>query len=368
MTDGTTGGQRAQANQPLEVSIQIGLAALLVIGCLLILRPFVPLIMWGIIVAIASYPTFTKLERVLKRRRTLAAVLWTLMLLAVLVVPLLLLGQSLVQGVKPIVANLRDGSYVLPPPPASVETWPVIGHWLARTWAAASLNLTDAVMRFAPQIKSAIPGILAASADFGLTLLQFFVAVLLSGVLLANADGAAKATRSLMNRLFGEQGPEFQQLIGATVRSVTFGILGVALIQTAFAAVGFFVAGLPAAGIWSVVFLAGAVLQMGGLVLVPALIYYFAIASTAKAVAFLIWCAIVGVMDNVLKPVFLGRGAAVPVVVVFLGVIGGFIAMGLVGLFVGAIVLSVGYKLFLAWIEGRAGANETVATAPASLR
>jgi len=344
-------------NQPLEVSIQIGLAALLVIGCLLILRPFVPLVMWGIIIAIASYPTFINFEKVLRGRRGLAAVLWTLMLLAVLIIPLVLLGESLVEGIRPIAASLRNGNFALPPPPASVESWPIIGRWLAKTWAAASVNLTDAVMKFAPQIKAAIPGILSASANFGLTLVQFFLSVLLSGVLLANADGAAKATRSLMNRLFGEQGPEFQRLIGATVRSVTFGILGVALIQTALAAMGFFVFGLPAAGVWSVIFLAGAVLQVGGLVLIPAVIYAFAIASTMKAVVFLIWCLVVGVSDNVLKPILLGRGAAVPVVVVFMGVIGGFIAMGLIGLFVGAIVLSVGYKLFIAWISGRPSAE-----------
>lgn len=345
--------QKREVNAPLEVSIQIGLAALLVIGCLLILRPFVPLIMWGIIIAIASYPTFIKLEKVLKGRRGLAALLWTLLLLAVLIVPLVLLGQSLVEGARPIVTNLRNGTFVLPPPPASVKDWPLIGTSLSRAWTAASLNLTDAVMKFAPQIKAAIPGILSASANFGMTLVQFLLAVLLSGVLLANVEAAARATRSLMNRLFGEQGPEFQQLIGATVRSVTFGILGVALIQTALAAAGFFVFGLPATGLWSVIFLAGAVLQMGGLVLIPAVIYAFAIASTPKAIVFLVWCVIVGLSDNVLKPILLGRGAAVPVVVVFLGVIGGFIAMGLIGLFVGAIVLSVGYKLFLAWISGR---------------
>ena len=358
MTAGTE--HKHEGNQPLEISIQIGLAALLVIGCLLILRPFVPLIIWGIIIAIASNPTFLKLEKALKGRRGLSALLWTLMLLAILIVPLVLLGQSLVEGARPIATSLRNGTFVLPPPPASVETWPIIGHWLARTWAAASLNLSDAVMKFAPQIKSAIPGILSASAAFGFTLVQFLLAILLSGGLLFNADAAAKATRSLMNRLFGEHGPEFQQLIGATVRSVTFGILGVALIQTALAAVGFLVFGLPAAGLWSVVFLAAAVLQMGGLVLIPAVIYAFAIASTAKAVIFLIWCVVVGVSDNVLKPILLGRGAAVPVIVVFLGVIGGFVAMGLVGLFVGAIVLSVGYKLFLAWISGHPSAAANV--------
>jgi len=146
-------------------------------------------------------------------------------------------------------------------------------------------------------------------------------------------------------------------IAGSTIRSVTTGILGVALIQTVCAGLGFLLVGLPGAGLWAVIFLIAAVLQVGALVLVPAVLYVFAIATTTKAVVFLIWCIIVALMDNVLKPLLLGRGVAVPIAVVFLGAIGGFVAMGIIGLFVGAIVLSVGYKLFLAWIEGRAAAD-----------
>jgi predicted PurR-regulated permease PerM len=212
-------------------------------------------------------------------------------------------------------------------------------------------------MRLAPQIKSVLPGILSASAGIGFTVLQFFLSVLVSGVLLANARAAAEVTRSLANRLFGDRGPEFERLVGATIRSVTFGILGVALIQSALGVIGFLVMGLPGASLWAVVFLFAAVLQVGGLVLIPAVIYAFATATTAKAVIFLVWCVFVGVIDNVLKPLLLGRGVAVPVAVVFLGAIGGFVAMGIIGLFVGAIVLSVGYKLFLAWIDGSVAAQ-----------
>lgn len=359
MTTEAVAKQKSQTNQPLETSIQIGLAALLVIGCLLILRPFVPLLMWGIIIAIASYPTFLKLEQLLGGRRALSAILWTLLLLAVLIVPLMLLGQSLIEAVRPLVAHIRDGSLVLPPPPASVKEWPLIGAPLSRFWSAASNNLSETILKFAPQIKSALPGILLASASFGSTLLQFLLSILLSGALLANAQGAYAVTRSLAIRLFGEEeGPEYQRLVGTTVRSVTFGVLGVALIQTAFAALGFFVVGLPGASMWAVLFLAAAVVQIGMAVLVPAIIYVFAVGSTTKAVIFLVWCIIVGFMDNVLKPILLGRGAAVPMIVVFLGVLGGFMAMGIVGLFVGAIVLSVGYKLFLAWIKGGVAAVE----------
>ena len=357
---------RVEVNQPLEATIQIGLAALLVIGCLLILKPFVPLLLWAIIITIASYPTFLKLERVLKGKRGLAATLWTLLLLAVLILPLALLGQSLVAGMHPIAARLRDGTMLIPPPPESVAHWPLVGLPLSQAWAAASANLSETLMKFAPQIKSALPGILAASAGFASTILQLLLSIVLSGVLLANAQAGYEVTRSLANRLFGEQGPEYHRLVGSTVRSVTNGVLGVALIQTVFAGAGFFVFGLPGAGIWSVVFLAAAVLQVGMLALIPALIYAFAIASGTKAVIFLVWCILVGLMDNILKPLLLGRGAAVPIAVVFLGVIGGFMAMGLIGLFLGAIVLSVGYKLFLAWVEG-GEATDSVATQDANI-
>lgn len=346
--------RRISASQPLETAIQIGLAAVLVAGCILILRPFIPMLMWGIIIAIASYPTFLKFERRLGGRRTLASVLWTLVLLAVLIIPLVLLGQRVIQAIPPIVTRLREGTVQIPPPPANIEHWPIIGTPLTRIWSAASANLRDIFLKFAPQIKSAIPVILSATAAVGSTVVQFLLSIVLSGFLLANAQAAYNVTRALANRLFGEDGPEYQQLIGTTVRSVTFGVLGVALIQTACAAVGFFIVGLPGAGVWSVVFLAAAVLQFGALVLVPAVLYVFVIASTTKAVLFLLWCIVVATMDNVLKPMLLGRGAAVPIAVVFLGVIGGFMAMSIVGLFVGAVVLSVGYKLFLAWIRGGA--------------
>lgn len=140
--------------------------------------------------------------------------------------------------------------------------------------------------------------------------------------------------------------------MGATVRSVTFGILGVAVIQTVFAALGFFVVGLPGASVWTIVFLFAAILQIGAVLLIPAIVFAFMVASKTAAILFLVWCIFVGLMDNVLKPLLLGRGSATPVLVVFLGVIGGFMAMGIIGLFVGAVVLSVGYKLFLAWIQG----------------
>jgi predicted PurR-regulated permease PerM len=341
---------RFQVNLALEASIHIGLSILLVTVCLLILRPFIPLLAWGIIIAVCAYPGFQKVQLALGGRGVLAAILFTALLLILLIVPAVLLAGTLVEGVQTLAAHFKEGTLSIPPPPASVETWPVIGAPLKNAWALAARDLGEAVRRFAPQIKAIVPGVLSASAGIGLVVLQFVLSIAVAGVLLAKAESAYEVTCSLCKRLFGDKGPEFQQLIGATIRSVTNGILGVALIQSVLAGLGFLVAGLPGAGLWAVIFLIAAVLQAGVLILIPAVIYMFAISSVTKAVIFLVWCLFVAVIDNVLKPLLLGRGVGVPIAVVFLGAIGGFVAMGIIGLFVGAIVLSVGYRLFLAWL------------------
>jgi predicted PurR-regulated permease PerM len=343
---------RTYLHRAFEVSIHLALLTLLAGACFLILRPFVPLIVWGIIIAIAVYPAYSKLRTLLGGRNGLAAVVLTILLLAVLIVPVVLLTGSLVDGIHTLAARLAQGSSMIPPPPPSIKTWPIIGRPLTETWELASKNIAATLQTFAPQLKAIIPELLKASAGVGFAVLEWVLSILIAGVLLANSQTGAKVARSLSNRFFGERGAEFEQLAATTIRSVTTGILGVAFIQSIFAAIGFLVAGLPGAGLWAAAFLVAAVLQVGVIVLIPAGIYMFAIASTTKAVAFLIWCLFVGLMDNVLKPLLLGRGIAVPLAVVFLGAIGGFIAMGTIGMFVGPILLSVGYKLFLAWLEG----------------
>jgi predicted PurR-regulated permease PerM len=342
---------RTQLSLALEASIQIGLTILLSSACLLILRPFIPLLTWGIIIAVAAYPGFQKLQFALGGRGVLSAVLFEVLLLAFLTVPVALLAKTLVEGVQTLASHLKEGTLIIPPPPAGVENWPIIGARLNSLWSQASRDISESVRSLNPHIKAAVPGLLSVSGGLGLTVLQFALSIVVAGVLLANAQVVCRVTGSLCNRLFRAEGPEFQQLIAATIRSVTSGILGVAFIQSVLAGLGFLVAGLPGAGLWAVTFLIAAVLQVGVLILIPAVIYMFTISSVTKAVIFLAWCVVVALLDNFLKPLLLGRGVAVPTAVVFLGAIGGFVALGLIGLFVGAIVLSVGYKLFLAWLD-----------------
>jgi predicted PurR-regulated permease PerM len=350
----------------LEVSIHVGLLILLVGACVVILRPFIPLMLWGVVIAIAVYPGYRKLQNLLGGRSTLAAVVCTVFLSAVLLVPVLLLTGSLVESMQALAARFKEGTPIVPPPPPSIETWPIIGVPLKNAWELGSKNLGASLRTFAPQIKAVIPELLRASAGIGLAVMQWILSIVVAGVLLANAAAGAKVAQSLTNRIFGDEGPNVEELAGATIRSVTNGVIGVALIQSFFAAIGFLAAGLPGAGVWGVIFLFAAVIQVGGLVLIPPVIYMFAIASTSKALVFLGWCVIVALMDNVLKPLLLGRGVAVPMAVVFLGAIGGIMTMGAIGLFVGAVVLSVGYTLLSAWLKGTVEITPDAATKPRS--
>jgi predicted PurR-regulated permease PerM len=338
-------------NRAVEVSIRIGLIVLLVAACLLILRPFLALIAWGIIIATAVYPWHLKLKKLVGGRNGLASVLSTLFLLALVLVPIVLLARSLVDGLQSVAVLFKAGMPSLPPLPEHIQRWPMIGARLQDLWEMASKNLSSVLHTFAPQIKAAIPDILMASASLGVGIIQWVLSILIAGAFLASAAKASNVAHALANHFFGDKGPEFEKLATSTVRSVTTGIIGVAFIQSFFAALGFVVAGLPGSGLWAILFLVAAMLQIGLVVLIPAVIYMFFVASTTKAAIFLAWCLVVGLMDNVLKPLLLGRGVSVPMVVVFLGAIGGFITMGAIGLFVGAILLSVGYKLITTWLQ-----------------
>lgn len=338
-------------NRAIEVFIHVGMVLLLTAACFFILRPFLPIIAWGIVVAIAVYPVYRKLQLALGGRTMVPALVVTVALLALLIIPVVLLAGTLVSSIENFTRHVKEGTLVIPPPPPNVETWPIIGVPLNRAWTLASTNITNAAATFAPQIKEAFPTLVSTSAAIGLTVLKFALSILVAGAILANTRAGTRASHSIANRIFGERGPEFEDLASSTIRSVTSGILGVALIQSLLGAAGFLLAGLPGAGLWAILLLIAALLQMAVVVLIPAAVYMFSVSVGAKAVIFAVWCLFVALVDNFLKPLLLGRGVATPIVVVFLGAIGGFVTMGVLGLFVGAIFLSVGYKLFLTWLR-----------------
>jgi predicted PurR-regulated permease PerM len=335
----------------VEAAIRIGVIAGLIAWCFVIARPFLVPIVWGAIIAIAVFHGYKRLQTGLGGRRITAAVLVTLLMLVLLVVPSVLLGDSLVSGARRVVDSFQRGELQIPPPPVSVAGWPLIGEPLAKAWTLASENLEEALRQASPLLKGFGRWLLGAAAGAGLSLLQFLLAILISGAFLANSEVAGHVTRAVAKRLAGERGLEFVGIAEKTVRSVASGILGVALIQALLAGLGFLVAGVPAAGLLTLVCLVFGVIQLGVvIVLIPVVIYLFSTADAVTAVGFLIWAILVAPVDNILKPILLGRGIDVPMLIIFVGAIGGFLNAGIIGLFIGAVVLALGYKLFLAWL------------------
>jgi predicted PurR-regulated permease PerM len=336
----------------LEATIHIGLVVLILYWCFRIGQPFIEIIVWGIIIAVAIHPGYDRLKSVLGGRGRLTATLIILLALIVLLVPTVMLSQSLIDTVQEYSVQLDAGTLSVPAPSENVRSWPVIGEPLYKFWSLASNNLGAALSKMTPQLKKFGVPLLSAAAGAGVGILKFVVSIIIAGVLLTNADGGGQTARAIAVRLAGERGTKAVELARATVRSVTLGILGVALIQALLSGLGFLVVGVPGAGLWALLVLILAVVQLPPLlVLGPIIVYVFSTTSAIAAVVFAIWSVLVGISDPFLKPLLMGRGVDVPILVIFIGAIGGFMASGIIGLFVGAIIFALGYKLFLAWLD-----------------
>ena len=340
----------------LEAAIRIGILLVLILWCFDIVRPFITIVLWGVIIAIAISPGYEKLADRMGNRRGLAATAITLGLLVVIILPASMFTETIVDGARQTSEVFRTGQVVIPPPPESVSGWPVIGKKLAAFWALASSNLTEALEQLQPQIKAISKWLLGAAAGAGLGLLKFVASIIIAGVLLPGADKSARVSERFFRRLAGEGGAHFGSLATSTVRSVARGILGVAIIQATLAGIGLVTVGVPAAGLLTIVILILCIIQLGpGLILIPTAIWLFAAGdSQLTAILFTIYMIPVILVDNFLKPILLGRGVDVPMLVIFLGAIGGFISMGIIGLFVGSIVLVVGYTLMIEWLRNDA--------------
>jgi len=339
-------------NRTLEAALHIGLIALLLFWCFRIIQPFIHIMLWGIIITVALHPVYNSLRSALGGRKRLSAALITLVTLLLLIVPIFLLAGSLIDTVRELSMMLRKGTLDIPPPPESIKSWLIIGEPLYKFWSLASDNLGTALGKMAPQLKAVGSWLLSSAASVGFGILQFIIAIIISGILLAYAEGGQKAVRSIANRLASERGDEFADLAGATVRSVAQGILGVALIQSLLAGIGFLVVGVPAAGLWAMILFLIAVVQLPSFIVIgPVIVYVFYTASTTVAILFTIWGVLIGLSDNLLRPILLGRGVDVPMLVIFIGATGGLIYRGIIGLFVGAIIFALGYKLILAWMN-----------------
>jgi len=345
-------GNRERGDRVFEVVVRLAFVGLITVWCGRIIAPFLMPVLWGLIIATALYPAFLRLKRGLGGRNRLAGVVFIVVSLVVVMAPTLWLADSVIGGASRLGQGLEDGTLVVPAPAASVKDWPVIGERVYGAWSAASTNLSGTIQKYAPQLRPFGSKVVAGVAALGHAVVQTIIALILAGVFMINAVGGGRIAYAFADRLDGRRGRELVDLSIATIRSVVRGVLLVALIQGALAAVGLVVAAVPAPGFWAVAVMIVAVVQLPPLlVLGPIAIYVFsANESTAIAIGFLLWSLLVSGADSVLKTVLLGRGVAVPMLVILVGAIGGLLHAGFIGLFVGAVILAIGYKLVRAWL------------------
>ncbi len=340
-------------SKTIDRLIRIGLLILMVTLSAMILAPFMIILIWGIIIAVALFPFFNKTVKAMGGKRTLTAVLFTLLGLAIIVVPSIFLTTSSATGLSSLQAEYeKNGHLPIPEPEEGVKEWPVIGERVYYVWDQAAHNLREFLKSNQDQLEKFASWLFQTLASLGITIFQFIASMIIAGVLLTKADWGKDATTKFANRIVGNRAQDFIVLTGGTIRSVVQGILGIALIQSLATALLSIIFGIPLPGLWALAVLILAIMQLPPLlVLGPMIIWVFSEFSTTPAVIFTIFAVLISISDSLLKPVFLGRGVDIPMLVVLLGAIGGMLVFGILGLFVGAVVLALSYKLSVAWLE-----------------
>ncbi|MFW2404030.1 MAG: AI-2E family transporter [Gammaproteobacteria bacterium] len=362
----TTGSDDRDAfvRNAMEATIKIGAALIVILYCFELVKPFIGIVAWGIIIAVAMYPLAVRVSQWMGGRQKTAVVVMTLLMLVILVIPSVELAAIVVENVEELADKLDEESLRIPMPPDNVATWPIIGQQVADFWTLAATNLEQALKIVEPQIRAVGTWLVSSLAGIGLGVLQFVAAIIIAGVFMANAKSAGSFARALGRRLAGSHGEDLTRLSEATVRGVARGVIGVAFIQTTLAGIGLVVADIPAAGIWTLACLLLAIIQLGiAPVMIGAIIYMFSTADTLPAVIFMVYALVISASDNVLKPILMGRGLDVPMLVILVGTIGGMLLQGIVGLFIGAVILALGYKLFVAWVYDTDPETEDATTA-----
>src|SRR6188768_1883946 len=321
--------------------------------CLQIILPFLVPILWGAIIATAVYPLSRRLSL---RRPALGALSFGAVALAVIVVPAYLFFDSVGSFVVRVGRQWAQGELKLPPPRAEVANWPLVGERIYGTWMMAVNAPASVVEAHLPQLREVGRWLAQSLGGLSIGILQSLFAVALAVAFLMKAEASQRALLPVAERVAPGRGEHLVELASATVRAVAKGVLGVAAIQAVLAWVGMAVAGIPAPGAWALLVLICAVAQLPTLIVLgPMIVYVFASSSMNVAIPFTVWSLFIGVIDNDLKPILLGRGAGVPTLVIVIGAIGGMISSGIIGLFVGSVVLAVGYELFAAWVKGNEG-------------
>jgi predicted PurR-regulated permease PerM len=340
----------------LERNIGGIVVLILLAGCLLVLRPFVSALLWAVVLCFSSWPLYYRLLGLVRNRRSLAAFLMTLALVLIILLPFVIIGTTLAENVNQLTAAAKSWAEKGPPgPPDWLARVPVIGQHVAEYWqglTADSAKLWTQAQQF---IKPATTWLLHGGLALGSGLLQLALSIFIAFFLFRDGVSAATQLSTAVERISGEQGRHLLTVAGQTVRGVVYGILGTALVQAIATGIGLFIAGVPGTALLVLLtFFASIVPAVGtGLIWVPAALWLFHQGATGWGIFMLVWGVGVASLDNIVKPWLISQGSEMPFVLIFFGVVGGALAFGFIGVFLGPTLLAVGYRLTQEWISSR---------------
>jgi len=353
--------EKALSHELLDVLIRTGLIAALVIFCYQIFSPFLQLMLWSMILTITLYPLQVRLKPKLGNKDGRAATLIVVIAIGIILVPIYLLGTSMTHSVQDMLASIKSGDFHIPPPDESVAGWPLVGQRVYDFWLQAAADLTGLAQKFSPRLSEVSLALLAKLAGLGLGLMIFVIALIIAGIVMANGENGERSALRIASRIFGpDKALQITKLCTATIRAVAQGVVGIAFIQMLLIGVGFVLMGIPGAGLLALAVLLLGIMQLPTtLITLPVIVFVFLTrGASVGTIVFSVYVFVAGLADNVLKPLLLGRGVDVPMPVVLIGALGGMVTGGITGLFIGPVILAVGYQLFWQWVEDQTPASE----------
>lgn len=346
--------ERRPSSSLWDTLIRVGVMVALVVLCYRVFAPFLNLVVWSIILAVTLYPVHQMLARRIGGRQGLSSTILAILGVALIVIPAWLLMNSLADSIQSIAASVQQNSVHVPPPREGVKNLPILGGKLYGLWSNASANLPGLIQTMQPKISVLARQALSIVASIGGSMLLLLASFLVANILMAYGDSASRGGRATFSRLAGSaSGESLARLVLSTIRAVALGVVGVAAIQALLIGLALLLAGIPLAGILAIVAFVLGIVQVPALIVtLPVIIYIWASGQYGSGVAivYTIILVLTGLVDNLLKPLMLGRGVDVPMPVILLGALGGMASGGILGMFVGPVVLALGYKLFTNWV------------------
>ncbi len=345
--------KNSSSNQPHDIYIKLIAISIIILLCFFIVKPFLLIILWSILVAVALYPIYQKVINLFKgKKKSLVTSLFILILLALIVTPTINLATAAVESSTTFYQDFHDGNITVPPPAETVKEWPLIGDKIYTAWSQASLNIEGFVIKYKEPISNVFSSLFSSLTGLMGSVFLALFSLIFAGVFMYSADGGYKSSVQFANRLMENKGVEVINMCTSTIRSVVKGILLVAIIQAALAYIGFVIIDLPGAELFAILVLIFAIIQLPPLIaMIPAIAIVFSYADSTPAIIFTIYAIIVSMSDSFLKPILLGKGLQTPMLVILIGALGGMIFMGMLGLFIGPVILAIGYQLYNAWIS-----------------